>query len=337
MHCQFCYSQEKRRENFRLGFEDWIRFIDENHERINTINYGTGENTLDSDWFRLIAHIRKNFPAIRQSLTTNGYLAAAVEEDFCYRAFREAIDEVDVSLDFAESDKHNEFRGQPRAYEWALRTLDLCVKEGKATTLVFLGSAVNVNPQNIDGLFEIARERGIILRMNIYRPTLGNLSSKFIMSGGEIIAAMKYISSKYKILALNDVLFSTLLTKKTVKDPSGSRSIRIFADGSITPSTYLIKSKYVAANIRESNVLEKLENVPLLVPKLPADCRGCVYANECGGGVFDRRYLWCGTLDKKDPYCPQRFDTRLEPIIEITEQKFHSVHDGYLPTMFFAP
>ena len=67
MNCQFCYSKHRRKNSRDLGFSDWIRFIDENHEKINSINYGTGENTLKEDWFDLVAYIRKNYPQIRQA------------------------------------------------------------------------------------------------------------------------------------------------------------------------------------------------------------------------------------------------------------------------------
>lgn len=140
---------------------------------------------------------------------------------------------------------------------------------------------------------------------------------------------------------MNDALFSSFLTNETVADPSGDCSIRILADGSITPSTYLIDEDYIVANITEHNVLEKVEQnkslSELIVRTIPDECKGCVYENSCVGGVYDRRYLWYGTLNKKDPYCPGVFFEKNENPIEITSTDFKSVHDGYLPTIFFKP
>lgn len=343
MNCQFCYSKVKREVSHDLGYRDWIRFVDENHEEIGTINYGTGENTLSMDWFRLVDYIRKNYPTIRQALTTNGYLSKAIDNAFCKETFIKAIDEVDVSLDYCDSEKHNEFRGQPEAYQWAVNTLKLCQQYGKAATIVFLGSQKNVSRDNIDGLFAIAKKYNAILRMNMYRPTEGinDLSRKFIVSFESYVDAIKYIADKYQLISLNDTLFSTILTGKTVSDPSGDQSIRILADGSITPSTYLIETKYIVGNITEKNILLKLETQRLLNSivsrRIPEECNECVYRESCAGGVLDRRYLWYGDLLSKDPYCQQIYKEKIDKIVNVSKTDFSSVHDGYLPTIFLKP
>lgn len=343
MQCQFCYSKHKRCNSNDLGYEDWIRFIDQNYERIKTINYGTGENTLSMDWFRLVDYIKTNYPNIRQALTTNGYLSEAIADPFCKYVFINGIDEVDISLDYCDSEEHNRFRGQPKAYQWALNTLALCQRYNKLATIVFLGSKKNLSKANIDGLFHIAKQYGAILRMNMYRPTEGitNLSKEFIVDCDEFINVIEYISEKYNVISINDTLFSTILTEQTVSDPSGEKSIRILADGSITPSTYLIDQRYIVGNIKEKNILSKLEKEGLIYHiisnKIPKECDACVYKETCAGGVFDRRYLWYGNLDHKDPYCQHLYIERTNKKIHLEKTGFHSVHDGYLPTIFFKP
>ena len=75
MNCEFCYSRFKREHVNDLNYEDWLMFINNNHDWINSINFGTGENSLSNDWFKLIDYIRKYYPEIRQAVTTNGYLS----------------------------------------------------------------------------------------------------------------------------------------------------------------------------------------------------------------------------------------------------------------------
>ena len=344
MNCQFCYSKSRRTGRGDLGLDQWKRFVDENHDRIHTINYGTGENTLSHDWIVLVQYIREKYPNIRQALTTNGYLSEAAEQDdFCMKVFQMCIDEVDVSLDFFEKEKHNLFRGQKDAYTWAMKALALCAEHGKQITIVFLGSEMNVNERNIDGLFAIAKRYDAILRMNLYRPTEGLFpqSEKFVIKYETVIHIVRYIASKYQVIALNDSLFSPILTGKDVEDPSGADSIRVLANGDITPSTYLIDKKYIVANIQEENVLEKLADGNLIeniiYEALPETCEGCIYSTSCAGGVYDRRYLWFGSLDHRDPYCPGKFAKPEFPQVEVHNDGFQSVHDGYLPTMFFKP
>ena len=69
---------------------------------------------------------------------------------------------------------------------------------------------------------------------------------------------------------------------------------------------------------------------------LPEECEGCKYQNTCAGGVFDRRFLWYGTLNQRDPYCPVRLGHKLpETYFKTTKTNRVSVHDDYLPTLFF--
>ena len=344
MNCQFCYSRHKRTNSKDLHYDDWVKFIDENNREIEAINYGTGENSLSLDWFKLVKYIRHNYPDIRQAVTTNGNLGNVIKnDDWCLQVFKEGIDEVDVSLDFADAKQHNSFRGWKYAYESVIDTLSITKLYNKPTTIVFLGSEKNVYIENIEGLFAIAEKYNAILRMNIFRPTYGinELSKQFMISRESLLDLLEYISNNHQILAINDSYFSSLLTGKTIDDPNASQSIRILADGSITPSTYLIEENYIVANITDSNVLSnnKLRNkLSGMTSKIvPQDCIGCKYENTCSGGVFDRRYLWYGTLQHKDPYCKERIYSETLNTINISNESFVSVHDGYLPTMFFKP
>ena len=343
MRCQFCYSRGERLTRGDLCLSDWKRFVSQNAERIHTINYGTGENTLSFDWFQLVRFIREEYPEIRQALTTNGYLSEAVRNPECLWIFRNCIDEVDVSLDFCDRDRHTAFRGQEKAYDWAISTLELCATYQKPTTIVFLGSKVNVSRENIDGLFALAKTHHAILRMNMYRPTAGinAFSQNFIIPYKTVEDILRHIAEKYHIIALNDTLFSAIFTGRAIEDPSGKKSVRILSDGSITPSTYLIRENYVVGNILNPNALKDLDErdvlTRLIYRFIPDDCRKCVYCNQCAGGVYDRRYLWFHTLQAKDPYCQGPYQRELPNPIPVTQTAFHTVHDGYLPTIFFSP
>ena len=132
MNCKFCYSKEARKATKDATINDWIKFIDENHEYIDSINYGTGENAISDDFFKFILYIRTKYPSITQSLTSNGYIYERVSKDKkLYEIYLKCIDEIDVSLDFAIQEKHNMFRGQPKAYDWAINTLAMLQKDNK--------------------------------------------------------------------------------------------------------------------------------------------------------------------------------------------------------------
>ena len=101
MNCQFCYSKGVRQELTDATIDDWIKFVDENYQFIDSINYGTGENSILDDFFKFISYVRNKYPQIKQSVTTNGYIYERVNANpNNLKSFVDAIDEVDVSIDF---------------------------------------------------------------------------------------------------------------------------------------------------------------------------------------------------------------------------------------------
>ena len=341
MNCKFCYSKDTRHSTSDTTLKDWIKFVDENHEYIDSINYGTGENAISNDFFKFISYVRENYPSITQSLTSNGYIYERVSKDpELYDIYKKSIDEVDVSLDFAIPEKHNFFRGQPKAYDWAINTLKMLQKDKKTATIVFVGFEETMTPENIDGLFEIAKKYDALIRLNIYRPVSDNkeINKKFILSYKTLMSALEYINEKYKVVTLSDVLLGNIYTReKDIKENTGIDSIRILPDGSICPSTYLItkdfRNKY---NIKQENVLSKVKFEDFIEAPIPEKCKDCEIRNKCKGGVYDRRMLWNKTLKERDPYCPFDNDDNLEKEqFKTLKKKRVSVHDGYLPTMFF--
>lgn len=345
MSCEFCYSRMKRKNSYDLAPEYWKQFIDKNAEYISSINYGTGENAISQEWFNLVKYIRDKYPSIRQALTTNGYISDAIKKDAKNKEiFLSSIDEVDVSLDYADSQKHNKFRGQPSAYNWAMDTIDFCHSNKIPLTIVMLGSKVNLYEENVRAIFEISRQFDAIVRVNLYRPTEGinKLSEKYILSVDELLTFLHFVSTSYKVLSINDPLLSSLLTTKTIGDPSGTSSLRILPNGDVTPSTYLITDDFIVGNLKDDLSLKDINTNSCLNQKMrtviPASCEKCKHSNTCCGGVIDRRYLWHGTLEKKDPYCyvdNAEICDKHSFMISLSDDEFQSVHDGYLPTMFF--
>ena len=340
MYCQFCYSKAARNEVEERGIEDWKKFVDRNHQYIDAINYGTGENTILDEFFYFVEYVRKKYPAIGQALTTNGYISERVQENLhLLEIFKNCIDEVDVSIDFNNREKHGRFRDQPKAYDWATQTLQLSKDLERLSTIVFVGCDETVDKDNLDGLFDLAKKYDAFLRMNIYRPVSNEneINNRFILTYDNLKAGLQYIHDKHEIVSLSDVLLGNVFANQgPVRDHTGVNSIRILPDGAICPSTYLISAEYRSnVNIHNADLgslrFEQFEDI-----ETPKECNGCDYEKSCQGGVYDRRILWYGTLAERDPYCPTRHGD------EFPEKPFHttklsrvSIHDGYLPTLFF--
>ena len=341
MNCKFCYSKETREKSEECKIEDWKKFVDENYKQIDSINYGTGENAILDDFFYFIDYVRKAYPNITQSVTSNGFISERIKQNKEFMdIFMKSMDEIDISLDFASKNKHCEFRGQNRAYDWALQTLELLKDTDKKVTIVFVGFEETMTKENIDSLFKIAKKYNTLVRLNIYRPVSESkdINQKFILKYEKLDEILKYINQKYKIVSLSDVLLGNVYTnEENIKENTGIGSIRILPDGKICPSTYLISNKYSKQyNIKQEKVLSKIYFKEFENTAIPKECKNCKIKNKCKGGVFGRRILWYGTLEERDPYCPHRYGRRIPKNKFVVEKHGRvSVHDDYLPTLFF--
>ena len=133
------------------------------------------------------------------------------------------------------------------------------------------------------------------------------------------------------------MLGNIYIKNQDIKENTGIDSIRILADGSICPSTYLIDESYRSSySIKERDVLSKVKFDNFVDAPVPEKCSDCKIREKCRGGVYDRRILWHGTLEERDPYCPFENNDDLEKReFKVLKKNRVSVHDGYLPTMFF--
>ena len=142
-------------------------------------------------FFEFILYVRTNYPNIVQSLTSNGFIYERVSSNpRLYNIYKKCIDEIDISLDFADKEKHNYFRGQPKAYDWAINALKMLKEDNKSATIVFVGFDETMTTENIAGLFAIAKKYNALIRLNIYRPVSESeeINQKFILSYKSLLA-----------------------------------------------------------------------------------------------------------------------------------------------------
>jgi radical SAM protein with 4Fe4S-binding SPASM domain len=316
-------------------------FFERSGNLINSINYGTGENSTSDDWYAFVLYIRRKFPHITQALTTNGSLHYVLKDSYEKRQIvRSSIDEVDVSLDWGDEQKHNYYRGNSFAFHWAIETLRYCKRNNIKTTIVMLGTDETLTPQNMSMIFEIAEKYDALLRINLYRP-VNQISLMKPASFQSIVDIFDWIHDHHNIISISDPLFSSIFSSSFTKiDPSAKTSFRITSNGDIYPSTYLLYKELLIGNIAdftfEPKVLDNKTAQLFANFIVPEECKGCSVLNRCRGGVLDRRYIWYNNILERDPYCPKRYGQKANlRNYKIDNQNFSSVHDDYLPTLFF--
>jgi radical SAM protein with 4Fe4S-binding SPASM domain len=346
MNCSFCYSRTHRL-NAGRDYGDIAtaaRFISRNMDKIHSINYGTGENTLEESWWQLLIKVHEIAPNIRQGLTTNGSLfSEVVKSDYRMKAAK-ILDDVDVSIDYCDPERHNDSRGHAKAFENAINTLDFCQSNSITRSIVMVATRDTFKEDNLIGMIGLARRLDANLRVNIYRP-VGDETSQFLLPPDLFYQGLRLILDKMDVVSMSDPLLSALMGERKYEgDFTGKSSCRILENGEICPSTYLIDGDWKAINIyKEPDFdIDKLKDERpfafLRESSTPAACNDCPVVNNCRGGAFDRRWLWYKSLSLPDPYCPHHPFTG-EPIEMSLKSKYSAaqdlVHDGYLPTMIF--
>lgn len=343
MRCAFCYSAGLRRLT-ELSVQKCKSFIDRNSSFIEAINYGTGENTLSDVWPELVAYIAATYPYIAQALTTNGHLAAAVAGGQLPRSILGSLQEVDVSLDFCDESRHNSFRGHSEAYKGAVNTIELCRSHGLRTTVVVMGIDETLQIENLRGIFRLASTYGCLVRINVFRPNDGQ---RLPPTGYlPLVESINWIAGEHSIVSLADPLISAVFLREAAEDCTGVSSLRILPNGAITPSTYLVGKEFWQGSLETADLGSDEFSARLMAALgednvLPAECSTCVLAPMCQGGAVDRRLIWYGTLRERDPYCPTRHGSRVNSHVlqscRTPSLDSPCIHDGYLPTMIFAP
>jgi len=79
MNCAHCYNASTRHQfNYKLG--DLKKIADKLCcQKINDINFGTGELLVNPNALKVARYIKKKYPQVKLGLTTNGYSAIYIQ------------------------------------------------------------------------------------------------------------------------------------------------------------------------------------------------------------------------------------------------------------------
>ena len=127
MACKFCYSRKVRREqkNFDNVIQTGIDFVKKNRNKIDSINFGTGEPTVEPSFFSFCDQLNRVAPNVTLGVTTNGNLAKAARNPYNLDVFIRCIEDIDISLDFGDAERQDESRNCEGAFQGVIETLKL--------------------------------------------------------------------------------------------------------------------------------------------------------------------------------------------------------------------
>jgi radical SAM protein with 4Fe4S-binding SPASM domain len=140
LKCKHCYQSAQRRSPDELSLEEKLRLVDELAEAgVVSIAFSGGEPLLSPEFFEVAkrAGERGMFVAV----ATNGTL---ITGEVARRLKGAGVGYVEISLDSATPEVHDEFRGVHGSFERATRAVSHCAEEG-----IFACVATTVTKMNL--------------------------------------------------------------------------------------------------------------------------------------------------------------------------------------------
>ena len=175
--CQICdFWKPEYQKTHELSLDD-IRVIGAKLNRLGTliISLAGGEPLIREDLPEVITILNKanHFPI----LITNGWFVdAALAKDL----LRAGLQEISVSVDYADPAKHDAQRGQPGAWERAMRALELLHKNrpDKRNRVHMISVLMDDNLEEVEPLIQLSRQIGATYMLSLYSWNRGTKSPR---------------------------------------------------------------------------------------------------------------------------------------------------------------
>ena len=340
MNCKHCYGASGSRAPEHTLKELQV-IADKICSDISDINYGTGEFAFNPNAVALAEYIAERYPRVKQAVTSNGSTPLFINP----RLLKKLFHDIDISLDFADPERHKEFRQHPLAWKWVEESLERCRELEIARSVVTCVTSQTTDDV-IKELLEFSARYGATWRTNWFRKTGRGKSHLEITARRfwEVVALLA--KERVEFVSLSDPLLASILgrpDKNSAKGcPCGELSCRIQTDLTVTPCVYLKGRKWSGGSIQEKSLDEIYESKKfrLIRERFPVACGDCRFGETCRGGCASRAYLGAGGLNNPDSYCPVAAGMDIDELvagIQADTLRVASgtelVHDGYLCTM----
>ncbi|WP_456368430.1 radical SAM protein [Thermococcus sp.] len=328
--CKHCYQRADKPLPSELSLEEKLDLVDQlDKAGVAAVAISGGEPTIHPHFLRIVKELSSR--GIHTSVATNGWTFADMEN--LKKAVEAGIKYVEVSVDSAKPEKHDEFRGIPGAWEHAVKTLENAVKLG-----ISHGMAVVMDKetyQEIDDILDLAESIGVkrVIFFNLVPTGRAEDMVKVDLSPEEREEFMKEIYHQMKKRKLEILTTAPQYARVTLLESQGKNVTpahfyigennavktlaefiggcgagRIYAgiepDGTVVPCVFLplpvgnIRTKpfkEIWENSRIFNLLRDRDN-------FTGQCRNCPYRNICGG-CRARAYHYTLDILGDDPGC----------------------------------
>ena len=229
---------------------------------------------------------------LRMALGTSGYLFV---RETARRLKQAGIGAVAVSIDAADPQVHDRFRGRAGSWEHAVRALRFCRDEGIRTRINTTVQSGDIAP--IEEIVSLGTRLGVRDYQVFFPVPAGRAQAGAIAAPAEQERLIGELLHRYgdgpvhvrPTCAPQFVRIADQLgIRNAAKDRgciAGIRYCRIYADGEVTPCPYL---PVTAGNVIETPLIRIWQDSPLFAAlrdpdRLTGRCGRCMYRRSCGG------------------------------------------------------
>ncbi|MFA4639836.1 radical SAM protein [Pyrococcus kukulkanii] len=328
--CKHCYQRADKALPTELTLKEKLELVDQlDKGGVAAVALSGGEPTIHPHFLRIVKELSSR--GIHTSVATNGWTFAKKEE--LEKAIRAGIKYVEVSVDSAKPEKHDEFRGIPGAWEHAIKALENAVELGISHGMATIMDKETF--QEIDDILDLAENIGVkrVIFFNLVPTGRAEDMIKVDLSPEEREEFMKEVYRQMKRRKLEILTTAPQYARVTLLMSSGrevtpahfyigeNNSVKVLAefiggcgagriyagiepDGTVVPCVFL---PLPVGNLRNKPFKEIWENSRIFNILRDRDswegqCGRCPYKYICGG-CRARAYHYTLDLRGDDPGC----------------------------------
>jgi SynChlorMet cassette radical SAM/SPASM protein ScmF len=316
----------------RIGTELYNRAIASAlSEGLMMVKLTGGEPLLYPDWRQIIQFVAER--GVSVALETNGTLLDAEAVEFLCKCYVH----VSVSLDGAEPETHDKFRGAAGAFEAVQRAVHLFVEQGRPPQVIF--SLYAGNRHELEPLVALMRDWGVEqVKVNIVS-SMGRgerFQKKGWLMDVESLLYLKQTEEKvlqqrYGVKVIVDVPCAFDSTIELVTQGVGIcpflNLLSILANGDITfCGLGYARPEWILGNVESHDLVEiwrhhpYLSEIRRLLPQgLRGVCGKCLLRDRCLGKCRAAAMAESGDVTAPFALCHALYEAGLFPLSRLTE------------------
>lgn len=331
LKCIHCYAESGRKIEGEMSLKEAIWIADKlKSEGVVAVNFGGGECPLKKEFIPLCDYL-KNSLDMKISLTTNGTT---------YKIYEKHLDlfhDIGVSIDFADPEKHNSFRGVEGTFKKSTQTIKNLAENGIENEIVTCVTKMNADIPTLEKIHNLAKSlEADSWRINRYRPTgRKEMIEKLKLDKNTLKRVYEYFASLGGSISIPDPVFRSFSGRPGAFPgcPCGTYSFRIHPNGEVSPCVYLKES---GGNIKTASIKEIMESPVFksIRNREPmGKCKDCSSYEHCKGGCAGASYFEHGHFHGPDPLCWLESSDK-KPNVKIAIPDKWNVHELYLCTVY---